>query len=279
MPTKIVKPIYESIRYDIRPSSGLTDVESDYLNSCVSKLQNHPNCAEVGIAFEMSTAHPNPRSTTKHAHIFTRWKTGIRSDKMPILQMAKYIKQRQWSNKAVMTVTTANWTPAHYWKAGYIQKEGASVGNMRNYVEFWNEHERLMKAKKVRVPLLSSKTDADELVNFWYASHTLIRTNHTKHMGITDNMGMTHTPPLDIRHVWAQYLITYHCNCTDERRRAERLWLLTATWRDYQTLVDKCTATTIVEQAQGNDRFDDKFESVPRVYSTMDEIFPISEGI
>ena len=27
------KPTYESIRYDIRPSSGLTDVESDYLNT------------------------------------------------------------------------------------------------------------------------------------------------------------------------------------------------------------------------------------------------------
>ena len=222
MPTKIVKPTYESIRYDIRPSSGLTDVESDYLNRCVSKLENHPNCAEVGIAFEMSTANPNPRSTTKHAHIFTRWKTPIRSDKMPILQMAKYIKQREWGPKAVHTVATDKWSPAHYWKAGYIQKEGAPVGNMRNYVEFWNEHERLMKAKKVRVPCLSSKTDADELVNFWYASHTLIKSNHKKYMGVKDAMNVIRTPPLDIRHVWAQFLITYHCNCTDERKRGPK---------------------------------------------------------
>ena len=281
MSKKKSKPTYESIRYDIRPSSGLTDVESDYLNSCVNKLENHPNCAEVGIAYELSTAHNKSRSTSKHAHIFTRWKTAIRSDKMPILQMPKYIKERQWSNKAVMTVVTEKWSPSHFWKAGYVQKEGAAQGNMKNYVDFWLEHERLMQAKKVRVPLLTSKTDADELINFWYSSHLLIKKNHVEHYGIKDHMGVTHTVPLDIRHVWAQYLIIYHVNCTDERRRCDRLWMLTASWRDYKTLVEMCTSKKFVETERGASdyRFEDKFEYEDRIYNSMDEIFPISEGI
>lgn len=276
---KLVKPKYESIRYDIRPSSGLTDVESNYLNSCVNKLENHPNCAEVGIAYEMSTAYNKPRSTSKHAHIFTRWKQAIRIDKMPILKMPKYSKERGWSKSAVMIVATEKWSPAHFWKAGYIQKEGAAVGNMKNYVEFWLEHDRLMRAKKVRIPQLNAKTDADELVNFWYSSHELIKKNHIEHLGVKNDLGVTITPPIDIRHVWAQYLIIYHVNCTDQRKRSDRLWLLTVTWQDYTALIKMCTSTQFVEviRASAYDDYD-KFEIRDRQYAPMEKVFPILEG-
>lgn len=278
MSKKKVKPTYESIRYDIRPSSGLTDVESDYLNSCINKLENHPNCAEVGIAYEMSTAYYKSRNTSKHAHIFTRWKTPIRSDKMPILKMPEYIKQRKWSNKAVMTVVTEQWSPAHYWKAGYIQKEGAAVGNMKNYIEFWLEHERLMTAKKVRQPQMTAKTDVDEIVNFWYSSHELIRRNQVEQLGKKDHMGITHSPPVDIRHVWAQYLITYRVNCTDERNRDKRLRMLVATWRDYEWLIEQCTCKKYIETESGQDAYHRRFDYEDMEYPSMDEVFPI-EGI
>ena len=91
-------------------------------------------------------------------------------------------------------------------------------------------------------------------------------------------MGITHTPPVDIRHVWAQYLIIYKVNCTDERRRDKRLRMLTATWRDYQWLIDICTCKKYVETERGEYAFENKFDYEDMEYNSMDEVFPI-EGI
>lgn len=271
----LVKPKYEFIRYDIRPPSGLTDVESDYLVKCVDQLQTHKNVTGVRFAFELPGAAYPKRSTGKHGHLGIWRKGGFRTDKIPIINMAKYAKSRGWPKHAIKVVTSELFTPGEYWKCGYIEKDGQSIGNIRPMLEFWHDHERALKSTVVRPPDMTCGSIVGDVVNWWYQNHEYIKRTHAKLVGETNALGIRASEPVDIRHVYAHYMISNHPNLRINCRKARRLWLAQTNWSDYETIVKMITDTELLEQDTPGGVFDTRFEYTPRKYHPMDAIYPI----
>jgi len=174
MPNVRSKPTYQFIRYDIRPSSGLTNDESDYISNAIVKLQNHANVQEVCLAFELPGSQLNPRGTGSHAHIGIRFKSAVRTDKVPVFKVAAYAKERKWSHHAVKVVTSELWSDSQFWKMGYIQKDGEYTGHCRDYSMFWYDHSRIMRQQKVRTNAITCNTMEDEVINWWLGNYTKI---------------------------------------------------------------------------------------------------------
>ena len=268
-----VKPVYELIRYDIRPPSGLTDVESDYIIKCANRLESHANVKEVCYCFELPSSQRLKRSTGKHCHFGIRFEKGVRTDKVPIFRVGKLSATKH----AVKVCTSEYFTVGEYWKMGYIQKDGQSHGKCKNYHPYWVEHERCIKSKIVRQPDLTCGSILNDVINWWYQEHENIKKKHTELLGTTNAVGIVQTPVLDIRHVYANYVIRVHPNVRLSNRIARRLWLAQTTWTDYQTLVDMATDTKTLEVPTSGGVYDTKFDEVPREYNSMEKIYPISD--
>lgn len=264
------KPNYEFIRYDIRPSSGLTDVESDYIIKCVNDLENHPNVQEVQACFELPSAQSRKRSSGKHCHLGIRFKKAIRTDKVPIFKISRLITSKQ----SVKTCTSELYTVGEYWKMGYIEKDGQHFGRCKAYHQWWLEHERAIKCKVRRAPDMTCGTIVNDVVNWWYQSHVLIKKKHDELTAKPTTFGVQKIP-VDIRHVYAHYVITFHPNVRMNNRISRRLWLAQTTWSDYETLVRMATDTDMLENPTPNGVYESAFEVCDRKYNPMDKIYPI----
>ena len=243
------KPHYEFIRYDIRPPLGLTDVESDYITKCTHSLENHPNVQEVQCCFELPSSMRLKRSTGKHAHLGIRFKKGVRTDKVPIIK----INRLTITSKSVKLVTAEKFTVGEYWKMGYIQKDGQSFGKCRNYHKHWVEHERCLKSTIVRQPDMTCGSILNDVVNWWYQEHENIKKKHTELKGRKNALGIVETPILDIRHVYANYIIRVHPNNRMSNRISRRLWLAQTMWSDYDALVKMATDNASISKILGID--------------------------
>lgn len=275
MPSKLVKPTYEFIRYDIRPSSGLTDVESDYLVSCVDKLQTHSAVKGVRFAFELPGAAYPKRATGKHAHLGIWCKGGVRTDKVPVINMAAYAKSRGWHKHAIKVVTAEKFTVGEYWKCGYIEKDGQSIGNIKPMVQFWYDHERAIKSTVYRPVDMTCGSVLGDVVNWWYQNSQCIIDKHRELMGKPNALGVIECEPVDIRHVYAHYVITNHPNIRTESRIARRLWLAQTRWSDYRTLVEMITDGEMKEVPDPYGHYPTKFGVEPRKYHAMMKVYPV----
>jgi len=236
-----IKPTYQFIRYDIRPSSGLTNDESDYLDACVSKLQAHPNVAEVAIAFELPAGQQDPRGTGKHAHIGIRFHRPVRTDKVPILKVSAYAKECGWSFHAVKVVTSELWSNSQYWKMGYIQKDGEAHGKVRDYSMFWYDHERVMRQQKVRVNSIICNTLEDEVINWWLGNYDKIRKDLKKIRPCKDRISF-----ID---VLAHLLCTTKCAFKLTRNVNNRAFYASCTLKYFDECRDTLSKTGEYDQA------------------------------
>lgn len=227
MPVKKAKPTYQFIRYDIRPSSGLTNDESEYLTNCALKLENHDNVAEVCIAFELPASQSEPRGTGLHCHFGIHFKTAVRTDKVPILKLASYAKMQKWSCHAVKIVTSELWTPTQYWKMGYIQKDGEAIGKCKDYSLHWFDHVRIMRQQKVRTTAITCNVLEDEIVNWWLGMYHRIIPD-LKKINVERITGM---------HVLAHMICTSRCAFKLTRNMKHRMFYMTATLQDYHEVV------------------------------------------
>lgn len=231
MPNVKCKPKYQFIRYDIRPTSGLTNDESDYLASAVVKLQDHDNIAEVCLAFELPSSQLDPRGTGSHAHLGIRFKRPVRTDKVPILRMSAYAKERKWSSHAIKIVTSELWSDSQFWKMGYIQKDGETIGKCRDYSLFWYDHTRIMRQQKVRTNAITCNTLEDEVINWWLGNyHKIIRDLKTC---------FPNRETIGFIHVLAHLLCTTRCSFKMTRVLNHRAFYATCTLDHIQEVVEK----------------------------------------
>lgn len=268
------KPVYEFIRYDIRPPSGLTDVESDYITKCVNSLESHSNVAEVLCAFELPSSQRCKRSTGKHCHLGIRFKKGVRTDKVPIFKVGRV----SLTKHSVKVCTAELFTVGEYWKMGYIQKDGQHFGKSKDYHPWWLEHQRCIKSKVVRQPDMTCGSILNDVINWWYQEHKFIRKKHIELLGVKNALGCVEVPTLTIAHVYANYIIVVHPNVRLSNRIARRLWLAQTTWSDYETLVAMATDTKTLEVDTPGRVYSTGFEEVPRKYNAMEKIYPIEDG-
>lgn len=270
MPCPKSKPTYEFIRYDIRPPSGLTDVESDYLVKCVDRLQSHKLVKGIRFAFELPGSQRIKRSTGKHCHLGIWFGKPIRTDKVPI-----NLKQFHWPKHAIKVTTSERFTVGEYWKAGYIEKDGQSIGNLRPMLKFWLEHERALKSTIIRCPDMTCGSFINDVVNWWYQNHVLIKAKHSEILSKKNALGVTETPVLDIRHVYANYIITLHPNVRLGARKARRLWLAQTTWSDYREIVRLITDVVMREIEAFEPYQLPDLKLVDQPYHAMDKVYPI----
>lgn len=94
-------------------------------------------------------------------------------------------------------------------------------------------------------------------------------------MGKKNGLYGTVTVPLDIRHVYANYVITFHPNVRMNNKIARRLWLAQCTWTDYETLVKMATDTDMLEKPTPEGLYPTGFEVYDRKYNPMEKIYPI----
>ena len=277
MRSKLVKPTYEFIRFDIRPSSGLTDVESDYLVKCVDRLQGHKNVKGVRFAFELPGAAYPKRSTGKHGHLGLWFERGVRTDKIPIINIPKYAKQRGWAKQAVKVVTAEKFTVGEYWKCGYIEKDGQSIGNIRPMIKFWNDHERALKSTVYRPPDMTCGSIVSDVVNWWYQNHAMIKLKHMELVGKKNPLGVMEAPPVDIRYVYANYIISLHPNVRLDCKKARRLWLAQVMWSDYENLVGMISDKETLEVESSGSMYNTEYKDFQRKYHPMEKVYPIHE--
>lgn len=225
------KPTYQFIRYDVRPSAGLTNDESDYLANCVAKLQNLEFVSEICLAFELPSSQDVPRGTGLHAHLGIVFKRARRTDKVPILDMAKYRKEKGWSHHAVKTVKAELWRPSEYWKMGYVQKDGEWDGHCRDYSMSWYDHTRVMRQQKVRTTAITCSVFADEVVNWWLG-------NYTKIIRDLKKINPCRTT-INYIHVLAHMICTTKCDLKMTRVINHRAFYATATLKCFQEVCDK----------------------------------------
>jgi len=269
-----IKPVYEFIRYDIRPPSGLTDVESDYIVNCVNLLENHSNVQEVQACFELPSSQRIKRSTGRHCHIGIRFKKPIRTDKVPVFRIGKLSTTKQ----SVKMCTAELFTVGEFWKMGYIEKDGEAFGKSKSYHKWWLEHERALKCEVYRQPDMTCGSIVNDVINWWYQNHIIIKKKHKELLGVKNALGIVAVEPLDIRHVYAHYIISVHPNVRLSKRIARRLWLAQTRWSDYQTLVKMVGDTTMLERDSPGGLYDTRFVEEVREYHPMDKVYPIEMG-
>lgn len=230
MPNVKCKPSYQFIRYDIRPRAGLTNDESDYLAVCVAKLQALEFVREICLAFELPSSQDVPKGIHLHAHIGIVFTRARRTDKVPILDIAKYSKQKNWSRHAVKTVKAEKWSPASFWLMGYIQKDGEWSGHCRDYSTCWYTHSRVMLQEKTRVCQITCSTFGDEVANWWLGNYAKIIRDIKK--------ALPNRQIITAVHVLAHLLCSTRCDYRMVRKTELRAFFMSCTMKYYSECVD-----------------------------------------
>ena len=136
------------------------------------------------------------------------------------------------------------------------------------------------KSKIVRQPDLTCGSILNDVINWWYQEHENIKKKHKELLGTTNAIGVLVTPALDIRHVYANYIIRVHPNVRLSNSIARRLWLAQTTWTDYETLVKMAPVEQVsLIQLQGSDLFFARIAQGARVDgATLPSGFKVPRG-